>query len=129
MDTVARVFRYSIRYGMATIYKICPAASWSSAESDGVFKGLKNDIEDGFIHFSTGMQLAETASRHFSGQKDLVVVAVDGERLGVALKWEPARLGDLFPHLFGPLDLAAVLWVDKLPLGTDGRHRFPVRAI
>ena len=85
---------------MATIYKICPAASWGSAQSEGVFQGLENDIDDGFIHFSTAAQLPETASRHFAGQKDLVVVAIDAQILGGALKWEPARSGDLFPHLY-----------------------------
>ena len=127
MDTVDRVLGYSTRYGMATIYKICPATNWSCAESDGVFKGSKNDIDDGFIHFSTAVQVPQTASLHFAGQNDLVVVAVDDQQLGGALKWEPARSGDLFPHLFGPLDLAAVLWVEELPLGPDGQHRFPAR--
>ena len=111
---------------MTTIYKICPAASWRAAESEGVFRGSGIDIEDGFIHFSTGAQIADTASRHFATQKNLVVVAVNSLRLGAALKWEPARSGDLFPHLYKPLELSAVVWVDALPLGADGRHQFPV---
>jgi uncharacterized protein (DUF952 family) len=111
---------------MTTIYKICPVARWRAAESDGTFRGSGIDIEDGFIHFSTGPQVADTASRHFANQKDLVIVAIDGARLGAALKWEPARSGDLFPHLYEPLDLAAVLWVEDLPLGPDGHHRLPV---
>lgn len=128
MDRVARAFSHSIRYGMSTIYKICPAAVWRAAESEGIFNGLENDTDDGFIHFSTAAQLGETASKHFAGQKDLVVVAVDSAQLGGALKWEPARAGDLFPHLYEPLDLSSVLWVDEFPLGDDGRHRLPVLA-
>ena len=110
---------------MATIFKICPAARWRAAEMDGVFAGSEVDRDDGFIHFSTEAQLGETAARHFSGQRDLVLVAVDASRLGDALKWEPARSGDLFPHLYKPLELAAVLWAKPLPLGADGRHMFP----
>jgi uncharacterized protein (DUF952 family) len=110
---------------MATIYKICPATMWHDAERDGVFRGSEIDRSDGYIHFSTEAQVAETAARHFAGVGDLVLVAVDSERLGAALKWEPARSGDLFPHLHGPLDLGAVASVEPLPLGTDGRHRFP----
>jgi uncharacterized protein (DUF952 family) len=110
---------------MTTIYKICPAAMWQSAQSDGVFRGMEIDRRDGYIHFSTATQVEETAARHFAGMQDLVLVAVDGERLGAALKWEPARGGALFPHLYGTLDPAAALVVAPLPLGPDGRHQFP----
>ena len=70
-------------------------------------------------------QVAETAARHFSGATDQVLVAVDGASLGEALKWEPSRGGDLFPHLYAALGLDAVLWIKPLPLGADGRHVFP----
>jgi uncharacterized protein (DUF952 family) len=110
---------------MTTIYKICAAASWQAAEDDGSFAGSQVDRDDGYIHFSTAAQLGETAVRHFAGQHDLMLVAVDAGRLGDALKWEPARSGDLFPHLYKPLELAAVLWAKPLPLGTDGRYVFP----
>ena len=80
---------------------------------------------DGYIHFSTGEQVAETAARHFAGAADLVLVAVAAAALGPALKWEPSRGGALFPHLYGALPLDAVLWVKPLPLGADGRHVFP----
>jgi uncharacterized protein (DUF952 family) len=113
---------------MAIIYKICPAAMWRSAEADGVFRGMEIDRRDGYIHFSTAAQVEETAARHFAGLQDLVLVAVDSERLGAALKLEPARGGDLFPHLHGSLDPAAALSVEPLPLGPDGRHRFPALA-
>jgi len=111
---------------MATIYKICPAKLWHEAELEGVFRGSEIDRKDGYLHFSTGAQVAETAARHFAGMDDLVLVAVDGGRLGPALQWERARSGDLFPHLYDPLSLTAVSWTRRLPLGGDGKHQFPV---
>ncbi len=110
---------------MAAIYKICPAPSWREAEAAGVFHGAGIDAEDGYIHFSTADQVAETARLHFADVDDLVLVAVDPARLGPALRHEPSRGGALFPHLYAPLDLAAVLWVKPMPLGPDGRHRLP----
>ena len=113
---------------MTTIYKICPAGLWAAAEKDGMFRGSPVDFEDGYIHFSTAAQVAETAARHFKGGDDLLLVAIDSERLGASLRFEPARSGELFPHLYGALDLRAVVSVSPLPLGPDGRHRFPVLA-
>jgi len=110
---------------MNTIYKICTAAEWREAERAGAYRGSAVDAKDGFIHFSTAEQAAETAAKHFAGQRDLVLVTVDGDALGDGLKWEPSRGGALFPHLYGELPLKAVLRVDALPLGADGRHEFP----
>jgi uncharacterized protein (DUF952 family) len=111
---------------MATlVYKITPEAPWRAAEATGTFTGAPVDRADGFIHFSTADQARETAARHFTGKPDLLLVAVDAEALGPALKWEPSRGGALFPHLYGPLDLQAVRWVEKLPLAADGAHLFP----
>ena len=107
------------------IYKICARALWGEAEKAGVFEGAPVDIADGFIHFSTASQAAETAARHFAGQDDLLLIAVDPVPLGDALKFEPSRGGDLFPHLYGPLDLDTVLWARPLPLGSGGIHQFP----
>ncbi len=78
------------------------------------------DRKDGFIHFSTRDQLAATARRHFAGQQDLVVLAVEAAALGSALRWEPSRGGALFPHLHGPLDCARVLSVSAAPLDDEG---------
>lgn len=108
-----------------TIYKICPQALWREAERAGRFTGAPIDVADGFIHFSTAAQARETAKKHFAGQTDLLLVAVASERLGDALKYEVSRGGDLFPHLYGPLDLDAVTSVRALPLGGDGLHDFP----
>jgi uncharacterized protein (DUF952 family) len=110
---------------MSTIYKICTAAEWHAAEHAGVYRGSAVDRRDGFIHFSTAVQTTETAAKHFAGQRDLVLIAVEAEKLGDRLKWEPSRGSALFPHLYGELALAAVLRVDPLPLDASGRHVFP----
>jgi uncharacterized protein (DUF952 family) len=109
----------------STIYKISPRALWQEAERTGVFRGSPLDRQDGFIHFSTAGQAVETAAKHFAGESDLVLVAVDAAALGDRLKWEPSRGGALFPHLYGDLALEAVQRVVALPLGPDGRHVFP----
>lgn len=110
---------------MPTIYKICSTAIWRKAEAEGVFRGSGIDLDDGYIHFSTGSQLAETAARHFAGEDDLMLVAVDANRLGTAVRWEPARSGDLFPHLYATLAVADVLWAKALPRDADGQLQFP----
>jgi uncharacterized protein (DUF952 family) len=110
---------------MTVIYKICTVAEWREAEREGRYRGSAIDLRDGFIHFSTAEQSAETASKWFTGLPDLVLVAIDAEALGAKLKWEPSRGGALFPHLYGELPLAAVRRVDPLPLDAAGRHVFP----
>ncbi|ODT62402.1 MAG: dihydroorotate dehydrogenase [Phenylobacterium sp. SCN 69-14] len=105
---------------MARIYKILPRAEWRAAQAADAFAGSAVDLADGYIHFSTGAQAAETARRHFAGQADLVVLEVEADDLGAALKWEPSRGGDLFPHLYGRLPTAAVRAVSEAPLGADG---------
>jgi uncharacterized protein (DUF952 family) len=108
-----------------TIFKICPRETWRTAEASGRFDGASVDREHGFIHFSTAKQVAETAARHFAGQEDLVLIGVDAEQLGDALRWETSRGGALFPHLYGPLSLNAVRHIWPLPLGPGGAHLFP----
>lgn len=112
---------------MSLVYKIVPRPLWRAAEEAGRFTGAPIDRADGFIHFSTAEQVAETAARHFSGAADLLLVAVAADRLGEALRYEPSRGGALFPHLYGDLPLSAVLWVDAMPLGADGHHILPAR--
>ncbi len=109
---------------MAIIYKIAPGDLWRAAEARGVFEGAPIDLADGFIHLSAADQVRETARRYFAGLDDLVLVAVDADRLGPALKWEISRGGALFPHLFAPLSLADVHAVSPLPLAEDGSHQF-----
>jgi uncharacterized protein (DUF952 family) len=110
---------------VTTIYKICDRTAWEEAETAGLFAGSPADGRDGFIHFSTAAQLPATAAKHFAGQSDLILVAVDGDALGDALKWEPSRGGELFPHLYAALPLSAALWARPLPDETDGRRTFP----
>jgi uncharacterized protein (DUF952 family) len=109
----------------AAIYKIASAALWQAAEAAGAFTGAPVDVADGFIHFSTAEQVRGTAAKHFAGQANLLLIAVDADVLGAALKWEVSRGGALFPHLFAPLPMQAVLWVKPLPLAADGSHAFP----
>ncbi len=107
------------------IYHLCTAGEWRAAEAAGVYNGSSQDTADGFIHFSTKAQAPTSAAKHRAGQTGLVLLAVDPALLGEALKWEPSRGGDLFPHLHGPLPVTAVLSALDLPLGPDGRHIFP----
>ena len=106
------------------IYKILTGPQWAELQAKGETQGAPIDIADGFVHFSTGAQAAETAAKHFTGQNDLQLLAIDSDVLGDALKWEPSRGGDLFPHLYGPLMLSDVLWSEPLPLLGEA-HKFP----
>ncbi|MGO8917663.1 MAG: DUF952 domain-containing protein [Stellaceae bacterium] len=107
------------------IYHMCRRTEWQAAEQAGVYRGSSQDSADGFIHFSTAAEIEASAARHRAGQDDLVLIAVDPGPLGAALKWEPARNGALFPHLYGALPLGSVRWTTPLPLGAAGRHVFP----
>jgi uncharacterized protein (DUF952 family) len=108
------------------IYKIAHADDWAAAERAGRFDGSAHDKADGFLHFSTGTQLAQTLRLYYSGQDNLVLAAVEAEALGVALKWEhaPSR-GEDFPHLFAPLPLSAVKWTHKLTRDAHGAAILP----
>ncbi len=110
------------------IYKIVPAKLWRQAESDGTFKGAGIDLVDGFIHLSTGKQVAETARLYFHGVEDLLLVAVNADALGTQLVFEPSRDGALFPHLYGALDLSSVISATPMPLGPDGNHIITLEA-
>jgi uncharacterized protein (DUF952 family) len=105
---------------VSRIYKILPDALWREALVKGRFEGAGIDIADGYIHFSGAGQVAETARRYFSGQLGLVVLEVEADDLGPALKWELARDGELFPHLYGFLPCAQVVAVHAAPVGPDG---------
>jgi uncharacterized protein (DUF952 family) len=107
------------------IYKISPASAWREAERQGVYRGSADDLRDGFVHFSTAAQVAETAKRHFSGQTGLFLIEVDADVLGDSLRWEPSRNDEMFPHLYGELDLGAVTAVLSLRARSDGTHEIP----
>ena len=106
------------------IYKIFRADEWAALEAAGQTDGAPVDLADGFIHFSTAAQAAETASKHFAGAEGLILAAVEADTLGDALKWEPSRGGALFPHLYRALERAEVVWAKPLPL-EGGLHVFP----
>lgn len=111
---------------MSTVaYKILTAAEWRTLEATGRFEGAPVDLADGYIHMSTADQVVETAAKHFAGQDDLVLATVDLAALGDAVRWEPSRGGQLFPHLYGTLPREAIGAAVPLPLGVDGAHRFP----
>jgi uncharacterized protein (DUF952 family) len=102
------------------IYKILPRRDWEAACDAGVYEGSELDRADGFIHFSSAEQAQETASRHFRGQTGLVVLEIEADDLGEALRWEPSRGGELFPHLYGTLNAIQVRYVTDAPLDAAG---------
>jgi uncharacterized protein (DUF952 family) len=106
------------------IYKIFRRAEWVAFRDAGETMGAPIDVTDGYIHFSTAAQVAETAAKYFASESDLVLLALDSDTLGPAVKWEPARNGALFPHLYRTLTLDDVIWDKSLPLGATG-HIFP----
>ena len=106
------------------VYKILRPDEWAAFDRAGETAGARIDLEDGFVHLSTGDQVVETAERHFADAGDLVLVAFETTTLGDALRWEPSRGGALFPHLYRPLRRSEVAWVEPLPRDGD-RHRFP----
>jgi uncharacterized protein (DUF952 family) len=105
---------------LTRIYKILPRMDWEAALAARRFDGSAADRQDGFIHFSSAEQAQETARRHFAGQDDLVVLAVEAGDLGAALRWEASRGGALFPHLYAHLATNLVREVTEAPLGADG---------
>ncbi len=107
-------------------YKVLTADQLAVLEHDGRFAGAPVDLEDGYIHLSTAGQLAGTIDKHFAGQADLQLVAVDLEALGEAVKWEESRGGALFPHLYGAITLDVVLAYSPLGHEPDGSIRLPV---
>ncbi len=106
------------------IYKILRRPEWTAFRDAGETMGAPIDIQDGYIHFSTAAQVAETVARHFAAESDLVLLALEADKLGPTLKWEPSHGGALFPHLYRPLVSADILWDKSLPLGATG-HIFP----
>ncbi|WP_373236657.1 DUF952 domain-containing protein [Cohaesibacter celericrescens] len=110
------------------IYKLATKTQWDAALKAGQFDGAPVDIEDGYIHFSTADQVEETAHKYFRTIENvlLLVVAVDIlEGTAQPLAWEPSRGGALFPHLYCPMPLHAVVAVSSLVLNEDGLHILP----
>ncbi len=106
------------------IYKIFRAPEWADLQAKGESTGAPVDVADGFVHFSTAAQAAGTAAKHFANEAGLMLLAVEADALGDALKWEPSRGGALFPHLYRVLRSSDVVWAKPLPL-IGGQHQFP----
>ena len=111
---------------MPYVYKILRREAWDAAVRAGRFEGAGIDLTDGYIHLSTAAQAQETARRYFSGQTGLVLARFDAATLGASLRWEPSRGGDLFPHVYGPLDPALAEAVSEIELEPDGTPRLGV---
>ncbi|WP_322965934.1 DUF952 domain-containing protein [Sphingomonas fuzhouensis] len=110
----------------ATAYKVLTADQMAVLEKEGVFAGAPVDVADGYIHLSTAAQLTETVDKHFAGQTDLHIAGVDLEAMGEAVKWEESRGGQLFPHLYAPLPLVAVIAYGPMERDEDGSVRLPI---
>ncbi|WP_294281127.1 DUF952 domain-containing protein [uncultured Sphingomonas sp.] len=110
----------------ATAYKVLTADQMAVLEQEGAFAGAPVDVTDGYIHLSTAAQLTETVDKHFSGQTDLRIAAVDLDAMGEAVKWEESRGGQLFPHLYAPLPLSAVVAYGPMKREEDGSVRLPI---
>jgi uncharacterized protein (DUF952 family) len=107
------------------IFKVLSRAEYELAASSGLYKGSEVDRIDGYIHFSTASQLAETLRRHYAGKADLLILAVPAAPLGASLRWEPSRGGDLFPHLYADLPLSQVTDMAKVSVGAEGNFELP----
>ena len=120
------------------IYKLMTRVEWEAAQADGAYRGSEHDMRDGFIHFSTATQLPGTAQKYFSGVSNLMLLAVDVNALGepsypegkgeaepLALRWEPSRGGDLFPHLYSELPVSAVVRATPVALDQNGAPLLP----
>jgi uncharacterized protein (DUF952 family) len=105
------------------IYKIFRAGEWATLQADGETVGAPIDVADGYVHFSTAETVAETAAKYFTNVAELMLLAIEADALD-PLKWEPAREGVLFPHLYRKLRMDDVIWAKPLPL-VDGMHQFP----
>lgn len=117
----------TLRHGMSLamqIYKIFLGSEWAELDANGQTRGAPIDLADGYIHFSTAAQAAETAAKYFAAVDGLMLVAFEANQLGDTIKWEPSRGGDLFPHLYRTLLRSEVLWAKPLPF-ENGAHVFP----
>ena len=107
------------------IYHVCEAEEWFLAKISGIYSGSSQDQKDGFIHFSSGLQVIGSVEKHRAGQDNLILLEVDAQKLGSALKWELSRNDEKFPHLYGDLPVAAVTRSFALTLNPNGTHLFP----
>jgi uncharacterized protein (DUF952 family) len=109
----------------ATVYKIVSRSEWAEAEKAGQFTGSPLDLADGFIHLSARQQTEKTAALYFADRSDLLLLSVDAASLGDTLRWEKSRDGQLFPHVYGVIEMSSVQKVQPLELDPGGKHQFP----
>jgi uncharacterized protein (DUF952 family) len=116
----------SLPASVGHLYKICTAASWSEAQRSGRLPVSPDDQRDGFVHLSTVHQVRGSLRRHFAAKADLVLLEIPESRVPIGdLRWEPARGGELFPHLYAALASEFVTRVIPIPLGAGGDHELP----
>ncbi len=115
--------------GRINVLKVLTIADWARFQAEAVYAGSPADLADGFIHFSTSAQIAATLAKHYAGQTDLVLLAVDVRQEQETLRWEPARSGDLFPHLYAPLQIDAVVAAGAITLDSHGVHHCPAEVL
>ena len=108
------------------IYKVLRPAEWADLQAAGTSKGAPVDLADGFVHFSTAVQLETTLKRHFADEGDLLLLACDVAAFGDDLRWEPSRGGDLFPHLYRPLKMGDIVWSRVISRSKDGHQTGPL---
>lgn len=109
------------------IYKICDATTWRAAEREGSFSGLPLDLRDGYIHMSPASEVEGTLAKHFVGQTDLLLIAVERDVIADIVRDEASRGGVLFPHIYGDLPMRAVVWCEPIAQDAKGRHVLPAR--
>jgi uncharacterized protein (DUF952 family) len=115
------------------IYHITSRSAWSEARERGNYRTGSLETE-GFIHCSTEEQVVPVAQKYFSGQDDLLLLVIEPALLTADLKWEPpaegapppgVSEGDLFPHIYGPINLDAIVRIFDLESFPDGNFSFP----
>ncbi|MGE3691759.1 MAG: DUF952 domain-containing protein [Novosphingobium sp.] len=109
-------------------YKVLTSGQFARWQAEDFFAGAPVDLADGFIHLSTAGQLSGTLDKHFAGQSGLVIAAIDLVMLGAAVSWEPSRCGDLFPHVYAKLPMAAVHAYGPVVRDATGEVLLPDRA-
>ena len=109
---------------MNLILHICPHVMWFEAQQQGDYRAASLDRE-GFIHCSTPEQVVGTANFLFRGQHGLVLLVIDSDRVTAPIKYEDAGNGQLFPHVYGPLNLDAVVGVQEFEPRADGSFKTP----
>jgi uncharacterized protein (DUF952 family) len=106
-----------------TIYHIAIRAEWNTALEQGAYtiSSLENE---GFIHCSRADQVAKVANSYFKDVPNLVLLHLAVEKLATELRWEPVE-DDLYPHIYGPINLEAVTQTQDFLPGEDGIFVFP----